>query len=275
MLRNAVDMVEYMIRATDGVIGHVKDFYFDDKTWVIRYLVVDTGSWLSRRKTLISPIALGRPDWKERELPALMTKEQVINSPDIDTEMPVSRQHEYRYFAYYGYPYYWDGAGLWGEGSYPGLSLSGFGDQIEAERRAQQTGYGRAPPESRPSQNNDPHLRSCRAVRGYHIHAVDGDIGHVEGMLVDEETWAIRYLVVETSNWWIGHKVLVAPQWIGAVSWADSTVSVNLTRAAVKQSPPYDPDTLLGREQELGIYQHYGQDGYWVDEKNHKVDGPR
>jgi hypothetical protein len=272
MLRSAVDLLEYTIKASDGVIGHIKDLYFDDKAWVIRYLVVDTGSWLSSRKVLISPIALGRPDRQAKELPASISKAQVKDSPNIDTEKPVSRQHELQYFAYYGYPYYWDGAGLWGEGSYPGPSLSGFGySSADAERRAKQAGYARAGADKQ--DGDDPHLRSCKVVRGYHIQASDGDIGHVESLIVDEETWAIRYLIVEASNWWIGHKVLIAPPWIGEVSWEKSTVSVNLTRDAIRHSPPYDPGMLLDREQETGIHAHYGHNGYWVSEAERETDG--
>jgi sporulation protein YlmC with PRC-barrel domain len=127
MLRSVQELEGYAVQATDGTIGHVKDFYVDDKTWVVRYLVVETGSWLSSRKVLISPISIGHPDWTERILPVSITKEQVKNSPDIDTDKPVSRQHEMQYLGYYGYPYYWGGAGLWGGGAYPGVMLTGVG----------------------------------------------------------------------------------------------------------------------------------------------------
>jgi len=99
---------------------------------------------------------------------------------------------------------------------------------------------------------------------GYHIHATDGDIGHVRGVLVDEETWAVRYMIVDASNWWLGHHVLIAPQWIQAVSWSEETVSVLLTRQAIKEAPPYDPSRRLDREEELEIYKHYQRTGYWV-----------
>ena len=128
MLRSMKNLEDYAIRATDGIIGHVKDFYFDDEAWVIRYLVVDTGTWLSSRKVLISPIAIGRPDWTVRVLPVSITKEQVKNSPDIDTQRPVSRQHEIGHLGYYGHPYYWGGAGLWGDGAYPGMMGTGLED---------------------------------------------------------------------------------------------------------------------------------------------------
>ena len=141
MLRTMNDLEGYAIRATDGTIGHVKDFYFDDETWVIRYLVVDTGTWLSSRKVLISPVAIGHPNWAEKVLPVSITKEQVKNSPDIDTEKPVSRQHEIRYLGYYGYPYYWGGTGLWGGGLYPTDYLGISPTSQEAYARAEAARY--------------------------------------------------------------------------------------------------------------------------------------
>jgi hypothetical protein len=139
-------------------------------------------------------------------------------------------------------------------GAYPG-SLTTEGT-FEEEMRARRNSARVAP--------EDCHLRSCRTVIGYHIHATDGDIGHVQDLLVDDQTWAIRYLVVDTSNWWGGHRVLVAPQWIEAVSWPDAKVSVDLTRQAVKAAPRYDSAAQLDREKEEAMYQYYGRTGYWT-----------
>jgi hypothetical protein len=237
MLRNVKNLRGYAIRATDGVLGTANDFYFDDEDWGIRYLVVDTGRWLSGRKVLISPIAIGSPDWTTQVLPVSLTKAQVEHSPDIDTRKPVSRQHEAEYFGYYGYPYYWGGAGLWGMGAPPG-SLTTEG-RIEQELKAHRTQVARAP-------GDDCHLRSSNAVIGHHIEATDGAIGQLEDLLVDDHTWAVRYLIVDTSNWWGGH-VLVAPERITDVSWSKATVSVDLTRQAVKDAPPYDLVAPLDR----------------------------
>jgi len=264
MLRNVKDLRGYTILATDGAIGEVDDLYFDDDRWAIRYLVVDTGSWLAARKVLISPVAIGRPDWMAQQLPVSLTKAQVERSPDIDTKRPVSRQHETEYLGYYGYPDYWGGAGLWGMGAYPG-SLTTEGRFDEAIK-ARGTSAAHTP--------DDCHLRSCRAVTGYHIHATDGDIGHVKDLLVDDRTWAIRYLIVDTSNWWGGHDVLVAPQWIEAVSWRDAKVSVDLTRQAVKDAPPYDSAAQLDREQEQAMHEHYGRPAYWTTEASQDVPAP-
>jgi hypothetical protein len=267
MLRSMKDLEGYAIRATDGTLGHVTDFYFDDEAWVIRYLVVDTGSWLSSRKVLISPIAISHPNLTEKLLPVSITKEQVKNSPNIDTEKPVSRQHEIRYLSYYGYPLYWGGAGLWGAGIYPNMMMTGYGGLVlNPELSATEAIEANARDAAVRHQDDDPHLRSCKSVMEYDIHAADGDIGHVQGLLVDEDTWAIRYFIVNTSNWWLGHLVLIAPQWIGKVSWSDAAVSVDLTRQSVKDAPTYDAETPLSREQEVRIFEHYGQRGYWEGE---------
>ena len=164
MLRNIKDLRGYAIHATDGVIGEVDDFYFDDEDWAVRYLIVDTGGWLSGRKVLISPLAIGHPDWLGQLLPVSLTKTQVEKSPEIDTKKPVSRQQEAMYFGYYAYPYYWGGAGLWGMGGYPG-SLAEE-DRVEARLRPEWI-------HPRPT-SDDCHLRSCRSVIGHHVHATDG-----------------------------------------------------------------------------------------------------
>lgn len=271
MLRSIKDIEGYAIGAADGVIGHVKDLYFDDEAWTVRYFVVDAGGWLSNRKVLVSPLAVGKPGTTEKVLPVSLTREQVKNSPDIDTDKPVSRQHEIEYLGYYGYPLYWGGGEFWGEGIYPGSMLPGRGYD-----RAQSSATGPsdvlAPAETQLESHADIHLRSCQTVMRYNVHASDGDIGHVHGMLVDDETWSIRYLVVNTSNWWLGHKVLVAPQWIGSVSWLEATVSVDLTRQAVKDSPPYMHTAALDRQQETGLYAHYGRRSYWADDPKRDTD---
>jgi hypothetical protein len=254
MLRSMKDMEGYSIGATDGIIGKVRDFYFDDDAWVIRYLVVKTDDDGTRPRVLISPIAIGRPNWAEKILPVALTRAQVKNSPDIDTDKPVSSQEEMGYLGYYGYGNYWGGGGLWGASFYPDILQGGSKLKPPA-------------PVARPqAAHKNPHLRSGNAVMRYYVHASDGDIGHVQGFLVDENAWAIRYLIVNTSNWWLGHEVLIAPEWINDVYWAESKVNVNLTRAAVKSSPPYNPAEAVEREHEVKVHAHYGRDGYWPRE---------
>jgi hypothetical protein len=268
MLRNTKDLENHAIIATDGPIGHVKDFYFDDDDWVIRYLMVDAGTWLTGRNVLISPISVRDPAWQDQALQLSITREQVRNSPDIDTHKPVSRQNEEQYLGYFGYTNYWGEGGYWGSGMYPYTMVPGYAgdglDRLPWAKRNQED-VARLGAERARHRNDDPHLRSCKAVAGYHMHATDGEIGHVAGYLVDDETWAIRYMVVSTSNWWLGHKVLIAPAWITGVYWPDKTVSINLSRESVKASPVYDPDAIWSPEHDRNLYQHYGRASYWSD----------
>jgi hypothetical protein len=268
MLRNVKDLEHYTIGAADGVIGRVEDFYFDDEAWVIRYLVVDTEETPPRRSVLISPIAIGRPNWSEHIFPTALTMAQVKGSPDIDTHKPVSRQQEMGYSGYYGYGNYWGGGGLWGAGLYPDILQAGrqAKELSVANRRAQphheQLGVGRL---AAPVRLDDSHLRSGNGVMRYYVHASDGDIGHIDGLLIDEQSWAIRYIVVNTSNWWLGHQVIISPEWIDRVSWAESTVSVDLTRKAIKNSPPYDFTKLPDHGEEANIHSHYGRKSHRLD----------
>jgi uncharacterized protein YrrD len=263
MLHNTKDLNNFALSANDGEIGRVKDMYFDDDAWVVRYFVVETGTWLSSRKVLISPLSVQQPNWQEKTLPASITKVQVCNSPNIDTEKPVSRQNEEEYLVYYGYPYYWGGTGLWGDALYPYSTLPAYdGDGPDWLKRQRDDQAALAAVEVR-RRNNDPHLRSCESVYGYHVKASDGEIGHVSGYLVDEATWAIRYLIVDTSNWWMGHKVLIAPLWINEMNWSEKTVSASLSRTAIQSSPPYDPKTFMDRAWESSLHRHYGLSRYW------------
>ena len=255
MLRPLSELEGYTIGATDDTIGRVVDLYFDDRAWTLRYFVVETGPWLASRKVLISPFAIGAPDRSGRSLPASITRDQVRNSPEMDTDRPVSRQQEEQYLGYYGYPNYWIGSGLWGPMSYPGGMLGGAMNGAPSLQDTQAW--------AERHQHDDHHLRSGNAVRKYRIRATDGDLGHVQDMLVEDGTWAIRYLVVNTGHWWQGHAVLVSPEWIGAVSWADETVSVNLTRDSIKAAPPYTMQTQLERIEEETLHKHYEREGYW------------
>ena len=257
MLRSVEELEGLAIGATDGAIGKVKDFYFDDEAWVIRYMVVDTSKWLGGRDVLISPYSIGKPGWGGDTIPVTVNKEQVRNSPGIDSALPVSRQYEATYMGYYQYPYYWGGTGLWGDANYPGA----WRNDADSYPYLGYEGYLHAPRGA----GDDPHLRSCDSVKGYHIRAKDGEIGHVQGFLVDDASWSIRYLIVNTSNWWIGHQVLVSPEWIKDIDWAESVVTVDLDRQAVKNAPVYDPLVPFPRDAEVSIYGHYGRNGYWVE----------
>jgi uncharacterized protein YrrD len=246
MLRSASHLKGTTIAATDGDIGSVQDLYFDDLTWTIRYLMVDTGTWLPGRQVLISPRSVGTVTDEDR-IPVALTRSQVENSPSTDTDKPVDRQYEEEYSRYYGYPYYWTGPYRWGATAYPGEALA----------------FPVAPEMLYPPPAGDPSLRSVRNVTGYYIEATDGDLGHVEDFIVDTGEWALRYMVVDTRNWWPGKKVLISPQWIREMSWPESRVHVDMTKDAIKQAPEYDPDQPLAREYETRLFGHHGRRTYW------------
>ena len=256
MLRNVNHLKGFAIRATDGEIGTVEQFYFDDETWAIRYLVVNTGGWLPGRLVLVSPMALRQAEWQSKRLDVALTKKQVEDSPPIDTHKPVSRQHEAVYLGYYGYPYYWGGPNLWGLTSYPaGLAVQ---REVVTEAEAAQARAGK--------ESADSHLRSTNEVTGYHIEAADGVIGHVKDFIIDDETWAIRYLEVDTRNWLPGKTVLVSPQWIDNVSWPDSKVYVDLSRESVKNGPEWIESMPFTRDYENRLYDYYARSPYWAPE---------
>jgi sporulation protein YlmC with PRC-barrel domain len=232
------------IEASDGEIGKVKDVYFDDHSWAVRYLVIEAGSWFVDRKVLISPISVSRIDWDNRAIGVSLTRRQVQESPAIDTDKPVSRQHEVDFFDYYGYPYYWTGPSIWGETSGP---MSPIGP-IPPVRNALDA-HGELP--------LDPRLRSAVEVTGYKIQTEDTSMGHVEDFLLDLETWAIRYMVINTQKWLSGRHVVIPPQWIGDVDWTQRIVSVNVSSDVVKASPEFDWSGDFSRDHETNLYRHY------------------
>jgi len=245
MLRKAKTLKGYTLDSLDGEIGKVKEFYFDDQHWTVRYLVADTGNWLTGRQVLISPYALVAVIKEEKHIAVDLTKKQIEDSPSLDSDKPVSRQFEEAYYGYYDWPMYWDGPYTWG--FYPYILR-------DLEQRRE-----RSPGEKA----WDPHLRSSRDVSGHHIQATDGEIGHVEDFIIDDETWTIRYLIIDTQNWWPGKKVLVSPQWIERVSWSEAKVFVTLSRETIKRSPEYTDWSLLTRDFEIDLHRHYNRPGYW------------
>jgi len=250
MLWNASGINGYTIAASDGHLGTVSDFLFDDRSWRVRWLVVDTGNWLSGRKVLLPPHVLGHPDREQREFSVRLTKQQVQDSPDINTDRPVSRQMETHVYDYYGWRPYWD----------TGLYMGGFGYMggvIGGEPLVESLPRGEhyRPPVV---DDGDPDLHSVEAVTGYYIHATDGEIGHVEDFLIDDTDWDIRLLVVDTVNWWPGKKVLISPRSARDVDWSNKLVNLNVDRERVKGSPEYDPSVTIDRAYERKFHIYYG-----------------
>ncbi len=256
MLRRAEEIYGLTIEAADGDAGHVQDVYFDDQEWIVRYIVADTGGWLGGRRVLLSPFTVRGVDWDNGRLQVGLTKSQVEHSPDIDLDKPVSKQQVVELHEYYGWPAYWGGSAMVGTatpGVYPMILAAA--NQVEEEMKEQ------GPSEKH---RGDPHLRSARAVTGYDIDALDGEIGHLEDYFVDDKDWIIRYLLVDTRDWLLGREVLISPTWIERVNWAETAVHVALTQAQVEASPEYDAEEPPGREYEVLLHRHYGYPGYWV-----------
>ena len=253
MFKHLRDLEGFRLAAEDGEIGHVTDLYFEDAAWAVRYLVVATGSWLFGKNVLISPNAVERVNWDDECIKVNLTMEQVRNSPDIDTDRPISRQQEADYHLYYNFPPYWGGVALWGRYDEPG----GEATQAESEATMQDKEYGA---------KWDSHLRSAREVRGYHVVAIDGKVGHLDNFLCNPDSWAIRYLVIDTGGWLKKHEVLFTPKLVDRVIWAEATVNVNASRELMESAPEYTPDTKIDRAFEEALFAHYTTHPYWEDE---------
>lgn len=257
MLRHAKELERYELRARDGKIGHVHDFFFDDRAWTVRYLVVDTGTWLDSRRVLISPAAICRAEWDQRLLPVNLTQAQVRNSPGVDTEQPVSREYEAALIQYYNWPAYWGAPGFPDVGF--ALPIVPIVPMMPPAAGRPSAGGGKAPAGGGTAVHEDRHLRSVRSVTGHAIEATDGAIGHVDDFLIDDRSWDVRYLIVDTRNWWPGKKVIIAPQWIHEVGWDEAKVFVDLTRDSIKDSPPYNPTQQVTPDYAGQLHHHYGR----------------
>jgi stress response protein YsnF len=248
MLIKAKTLKGYKLDSIDGEIGKVKEFYFDDKHWAIRYLVADTGTWLTDNQVLLSPYVLVSVNKEEENIGVNLTKKQIENSPPLESHKPVSKQFEEELQGYYRWPTYWGGSDMWGD--YPNI--------VHDSNEWKESGQNK--------KTWDPNLHSSNFVTGQNIEATDGELGHVDDFIIDDETWAIRYLVIDTASWWVGKKVLVSPQWIDHVSWEDNKVFVNLSRESIKQSPEYSEENLLTRDYETQLHRYYNRNVYWKDQ---------
>lgn len=252
MLSNLKSLFSYKLRATDGEIGGVRDIFFDDKKWEIRYFVADTGNWLLGKRVLISPVSIEGVDWDSRKLLVNLSKDQIEKSPEVHEDRPVTRQMEKDLSVYYAWPAYWE--------PIVGVTrpvLVSPEAVVESAKKSVDTA------EIEPHTDGDPHLQSVKDVSGFHIHAVDGEMGHIVDFIADTDNWFIRYIEVDTRNWWPGKKVLVAPEWVQTVAWEISEVYVDLTRDAIRNAPEYDPDNPIDRDYESRLYEYYRREKYW------------
>ena len=229
MRKNINSMIGFSIMATDGELGEVIDFYFDDESWTMRYMVVQASSWLRGRKVLISFASIKKIDCEASAFLVDLSCDQVRNSPDIDTNSPVYRQHELELHEHYMLQPYWIDVSVFALG----INNDSFlGLQDEEENTSE-------PP------SGDQHLRSARQIEGYLIHATDGEIGHAKDFIIDLENWLITFLIVDTRNLLAGRKVLLSTQDIKSIEWTDSEVYVNISRGAIIESPEFDLDKDL------------------------------
>jgi hypothetical protein len=245
MLRNLQPLASYHLGAKDGAFGKVREFYFDDQHWTIRYLVAAVDGRLAGKQVLISPFAVEQIDEPFKVVHLRLTKQQIENSPPIETDQPISRQFEAKYYQYYGWPMYWYGPSLWGPGPYPIFD-----------------GSIPDPSTNRDDHPANPHLRSTGEVLKYRIHATDGDIGHVEDYIIDDESWSIRYFEVDTRNWLPGKKVLIPTSAIQNVSWENAKVFVDLTRHAIKDAPQYHPGEAIKPGYEKQLQDHLAREAH-------------
>ncbi len=247
MLQSIKHFAGFSVPATDGEIGKVYDFYFDDSSWIVRYLVLEQGKWLPGRRVLLSPVTFGQADGEKKILPVLLNKKQIEKSPSITWDEPVSRQKEKELVEHYDWPIYWPSPSLSMQYNIPLAKKLAEDDKAES------------------SSEGDPNLRSIREVSGYHIQASDGEIGHVEDFIVDDDDWHIRYLVIDTKNWLPGKKVLVSPLWVDSIDWEKKKVFMAISRETVKDSPEYDPSQPVNRVYEERLYDFYGRPKYWKE----------
>ena len=251
MRRSLKNMEDYDVHATDGDIGSVSDFYFDERHWTIRYLVVETGGfWEGPARVLISPVAFREAEWATKKFHLALTREKVKNSPMLPEDEPISRQYEKNYYQYYNWPYYWGYGGIWGDWGTPGGLSGNTWSQPADERIA-----------------DNPHLRRTRDVIGCVVQGSDKDIGHVEDFIVDDATWTIRYVVVDTRHWWSGKSVIISPHWISKIGGADDKVCVDLSAAVVDNCPEWSPDQPVNRDYEARLFDYYGRPAYWSEDK--------
>jgi sporulation protein YlmC with PRC-barrel domain len=250
MLRPLHMIKGFTLAATDDTIGRVKDFLFDEEHWTVRYMVADTGRWIPRRKVLISPVSLDKPDWNEKAFYVNLTKQQIKDQPDLDSDAPVSRRHEKKWFESYEYPYYWRGSFYaWGYGVTPPAL---FNSPSSGEEES-----------SCESMNEESCLRSLEEVRKYHVIAKDGEIGRVEDLVMDDETWTIRYVMVNTDRGLPGTTVILSPKWFEAFDWREKTLRCSLLRDTIESSPPFNPTNPIRRRYEEDLHTYYAREPYW------------
>jgi hypothetical protein len=252
MLKSMKELEGYIIMASDGEIGEIDEFYFDDHTWKIRYFVVDCGTWLTSKRVLLSPHSIIGFDKDKKQVRFDLTKEKIKNAPGIDTDKPVSRQHETDLAGYYGWPAYWLGNGMEMMPAYVPVAPIPPANLKDIMKNTAEK-----------EEKWDPHLRSTSEVIGYNIRLTDGELGHAEDFIFEESDLGIRYLVIDTKNILPGKKVLIALPWIKDIIWEESIINVDLEKEIIKSSPDYNPEVPIERDFEQRLHKHYSKNMFW------------
>jgi len=252
MLIKIKSLKSYKLNCIDGEVGKIKEFYFDDQHWAIRYLVADTGNWHSGKQVLISPDALSSVNVESEYISINLTKKQINDSPSLENNMPISRQFEEEYYDFYGWSAYW-------KGTNPSIN---YPLMIHDNEELSESNQLKKPWDNR--------LHSTNNMSGHHIQAIDGELGHIVDFIIDIQKWAIRYLIVDTQNWWLGKKVLISSKWIDHVSANGLKVFINLSRESIRLSPEYTEEALLTRDYESQLHKYYNRNVYWPDDPSEK-----
>ena len=250
MLRSVKDLIGYQLKAIDGDIGKCNDFLFDDKQWAVRYLVAKTDGWLTGRKVVISPYNLAELNLGAYDvyIPVKLTKQAIEEAPELEEHAPISRQYERSLAQHYNHPLYWGQSEMWGAFPHPSLGLPlETPEDLEDEGEAIEA----------------THVRSANELLRYGIRATDGEIGNISDFVIECDTWALRYLVVDTGNWLPGKKVLISPAWIGNISWEDKSMAIGMSCEAIKGSPEFDHREPINRDYEGRLHDYYGLPRYW------------
>jgi len=258
MLQAAKKFMSMKVRATDGECGHIRDIYFDDDQWTLRYFLLDTGKWLPGKMVLISPLAVVDIDFKNKILDVNLSRVQIENGPNPSEHMPISRQLAARHSAYYDYPFYWPGSGIWPELGYDLAYYANFKNRVTTDSENSQI--------KNEIKNEDQHLRTVKEIKSYLLEATDGLFGHVEDFVIDDDTWELRYLVVDTINWWPSKSVILSTQWVRDIVWSESKIVLDLSKEKIKNSPAYSEENL-DRDYEINLYDYYQEPKYWQYEK--------
>lgn len=248
MLTRLMNIIGFQIEASDGTVGEVRDFSFDEQTWTVRYMVADTRRWLPGKRVLIVPEAFDELRPEVRRFSVNLTRDQVRESPDYAEDLPVSRQWETNLHGHYGWTPYWElsPAGDWPTPLLPPTPSTTNGAIQSAGDHA------------------DPHLRSVREAAGYDVAVSDGKVGHVTDFVAGTESWKILYLVVDTRKWLPGRSFLLPTDWIDGVDWPERHVVTQLQRPRIEDSPPFDPADPINRDYETKLFEHYGRAPYWM-----------